>query len=135
REYRLPPLELPAASDLFVERAITAKPSFELTPENADAVAAVCRRLDGLPLALELAAARLRILSPESLLERLDHALQLLTSGPRDRPERQQTLRATIDWSHSLLTDSEQRLFRRMAVFAGGCTFVDAEAVCGDTGA
>ena len=96
--------------------------TFELTPENAEAVAAICRRLDGLPLALELAAARLRLLSPEALLERLDHALDVLTSGPRDAPERQQTLRATIDWSHSLLTESEQRLFRRMAVFAGGCT-------------
>src|SRR4029078_12570211 len=102
--------------------------------ENAQAVAAICRRLDGLPLALELAAARLRILSPEALLGRLDHALQLLTSGPRDRPERQQTLRATIDWSHSLLTDSEQRLFRRMAVFAGGGTLGGARALCADTG-
>ena len=108
--------------------------SFELTPENADAVAAVCRRLDGLPLALELAAARLRLLSPEALLERLDHALDVLTSGPRDTPERQQTLRATIDWSHSLLDESEQRLFRRMAVFAGGCTLADVEAVCAEPG-
>ena len=148
-EHPLAPLALPPTADsdaieslvaypaieFFVDRAKTTRGSFELTRQNAEAVAAICRRLDGLPLALELAAARLRILSPESLLERLDHALQLLTSGPRDRPERQQTLRATIDWSHSLLTDSEQRLFRRMAVFAGGCTFVDAEAVCGDTGA
>jgi predicted ATPase/class 3 adenylate cyclase len=148
-EHPLAPLALPptAASDaiesfvaypaieFFVDRAKTTRGSFELTRQNAEAVAAICRRLDGLPLALELAAARLRILSPESLLERLDHALQLLTSGARDRPQRQQTLRATIDWSHSLLTEPEQRLFRRMAVFAGGCTFVDAEAVCGDTGA
>ena len=119
---------------LFVERAKTTRGSFELTPENAGAVAAVCRRLDGLPLALELAAARLRLLSPEALLERLDHALQVLTSGARDVPERQQTLRATIDWSHSLLEESEQRLFRRMAVFAGGCTFADVEAVCADPG-
>ena len=147
-EHPIAPLALPPTADsdaveslvaypaieFFVERARTTRGSFELTRQNAEAVAAVCRRLDGLPLALELAAARLRILSPESLLERLDHALQHLTSGPRDRPERQQTLRATIDWSHSLLTDSEQRLFRRMAVFAGGCAFVDAEAVCGDTG-
>jgi predicted ATPase len=144
REYPLAPLELPPLSDpdsteslmaypaiaLFVERATTARRSFELTPENTGAVAAVCRRLDGLPLALELAAARLRLLSPEELLERLDHALQVLTSGPRDIPERQQTLRATIDWSHSLLAESEQRLFRRMAAFAGGCTFADIEAVC-----
>jgi predicted ATPase/class 3 adenylate cyclase len=147
-EHPLAPLALPptAESDaieslaaypaiaLFVERARTTRGSFELTAQNAETVAAICRRLDGLPLALELAAARVRILSPEALLGRLDHALQLLTSGPRDRPQRQQTLRATIDWSHSLLTDPEQRLFRRMAVFAGGCTVVDAEAVCGDTG-
>src|SRR5207244_8368716 len=80
------------------------------------------------------AAARLRLLSPEALLERLDHALQVLTSGSRDSPERQQTLRATIDWSHSLLGESEQRLFRRMALFAGGCTLADLEAVCSEPG-
>jgi predicted ATPase len=147
-EYPLAPLELPPPSDtdsteslmaypavaLFVERATATRGPFELTPENAGAVTAVCRRLDGLPLALELAAARLRLLSPEALLDRLDHALQVLTSGARDMPERQQTLRATIDWSHSLLAESEQRLFRRMAVFAGGCTFADVEAVCADPG-
>src|SRR5918912_2246547 len=147
-EHPLAPLALPPTADsptieslvaypaieFFVDRAKTTRASFELTRQNAEAVAAICRRLDGLPLALELAAARLRILSPESLLERLDHALEFLTSGPRDRPERQQTLRGTIDWSHSLLTDPEQRLFRRMAVFAGGCTYADAEAVCGETG-
>jgi predicted ATPase len=148
REYPLAPLDLPPQSEpgstdslmsspaiaLFVERARTTKGSFELTPENAEAVAAVCRRLDGLPLALELAAARLRLLSPEPLLERLDHALQVLTSGRRDIPERQQTLRTTIDWSHSLLAEAEQRLFRRMAVFVGGCAFADVEAVCADPG-
>ena len=148
REYPLAPLALPPPSDpgsteslisypaiaLFVERARTSRGSFELTPENAGAVAAVCRRVDGLPLALELAAPRLRLLSPEALLERLDRALLVLTSGPRDIPERQQTLRATIDWSHSLLTESEQSLFCRMAVFAGGCTFADLEAVCADPG-
>jgi len=148
REYALNPLELPPASEpasieslgsysaiaLFVERAKLIRGSFELTPENAAAVAAVCRRLDGLPLALELAAARLRLLGPEALLERLHHALQLLTSGPRDVPERHQTLRATIDWSHSLLTETEQRLFRRLAVFSGGCTVADVEAVCSDPG-
>jgi predicted ATPase/class 3 adenylate cyclase len=134
REYALAPLELPPAIELFVERARATRGGFELTPENATAIEAVCRRLDGLPLALELAAARLRLLSPEALLERLDHALQVLTSGPRDIPERQQTLRATIDWSHSLLTDPEQRLFRRMAVFAGGCTVADVEAVCAEPG-
>jgi predicted ATPase/class 3 adenylate cyclase/tetratricopeptide (TPR) repeat protein len=148
REYPLAPLALPPPSDpdsthslmaysaiaLFVERASTTRGSFELTPKNAGAVAAICRRLDGLPLALELAAARLRLMSPEALLERLDRALDVLTSGPRDLPERQQTLRATIDWSHSLLTDSEQCLFRRMAVFVGGCTLADLEAVCADPG-
>ena len=148
REYALDPLELPPPSDptsteslgsypavaLFVERAMMTRSSFELTPENAGAVAAVCRRLDGLPLALELAAARLRLLAPEALLERLDHALDVLTSGRRDAHERQQTLRATIDWSHSLLSEHEQRLFRRMAVFAGGCTLADVEAVCADPG-
>ena len=148
REYALNPLALPPPSDpasteslgsypaiaLFVERAKMTRGSFELTPDNAEAVAAVCRRLDGLPLALELAAARLRLLAPDALLERLDHALQILTSSARDVPERQQTLRATIDWSHSLLEDAEQRLFRRLAVFAGGCTFADVEAVCAEPG-
>ena len=147
-EYLLAPLEIPPSSDvdaseslltypaiaLFVERARTTRGSFELTPDNAGTVATICRRLDGLPLALELAAARLRILSPQALLARLDHALDVLRSGPRDAPERQQTLRATIDWSHSLLTESEQRLFRRMAVFVGGCTVADLEAVCADPG-
>ncbi|HEY7951914.1 MAG TPA: tetratricopeptide repeat protein [Solirubrobacteraceae bacterium] len=149
REYPLAPLALPTADAdadaaeslmdysaiaLFVERARMSKGSFALTPENAGAVVAVCRRLDGLPLALELAAARLRLLSPAGLLERLDHALNVLTTGPRDMPARHQTLRAAIDWSHSLLSDTEQRLFRRMAVFAGGCTFTDVEAVCANTG-
>ena len=148
REFPLAPLALPASSDagsseslldypavaLFVERAHASKGSFALTPQNAGAVTEVCRRLDGLPLALELAAARLRILSPEALLERLDHALNVLTSGPRDIAQRHQTLRATIDWSHALLTKSEQRLFRRMAVFVGGCTLADVDAVCAEPG-
>jgi predicted ATPase/class 3 adenylate cyclase len=147
REYQLRPLALPPASDpgsaeallgypavaLFAQRAAMTGGSFELTPDNASAVAAICRRLDGLPLALELAAARLRLLSAEALVERLGHALDVLTSGPRDI-ERHQTLRATIDWSHSLLTEPERRLFRRMAVFAGGCTLADLEAVCADPG-
>lgn len=144
REYQLAPLELPPELSstasltefpsiaLFVERARTANDSFELTPANAEAVAAVCRRLDGLPLALELAAPRLRLLSPSDLLGRLDHALDVLTSGRRDSPRRHQTLRTAIDWSHSLLTESEQFLFRRMAVFAGGGTVADIEAVCSD---
>ena len=146
REYMLAPLEPPPASAsveslrgypaiaLFVERARATRGSFELTFGNAEAIASICRRLDGLPLALELAAARLRVLSPEALLERLDHALQILTSGPRDKHARQQTLRATIDWSHSLLDEREQRLFRRIAVFVGGCTLEDLEAVCVEPG-
>ncbi|HTL22596.1 MAG TPA: tetratricopeptide repeat protein [Mycobacteriales bacterium] len=147
-EYALSPLALPAPSGpedvetllsypaiaLFVERARSSKSAFELTADNAPAVAAVCRRLDGLPLALELAAARLRLLSPESLVERLGHALDVLTTGRRDSHARHQTLRATIDWSHSLLTEPEQRLFRRMAVFTGGCTVEDLEAVCAEPG-
>ena len=148
REFPLAPLALPASLDagsiesllgypavaLFVERARASKNGFALTAQNSGAVTEICRRLDGLPLALELAAARLRILSPEALLERLDHALNFLTSGPRDTSERHQTLRATIDWSHALLTASEQRLFRRMAVFVGGCTLADVEAVCIEPG-
>jgi predicted ATPase/class 3 adenylate cyclase len=130
REYQLAPLEVGPAVALFVARA----PSLELTSENRAVVEAVCRRLDGLPLALELAAARLRLLTPNALLERLDHALDVLTSGSRDTPGRQQTLRATIEWSHSLLDEREQRLFRRLAVFAGGCTLADVEAVCADPG-
>jgi len=149
REYPLGPLAVPpssaegsaeslldySAAALLVERARTAKTSFEVTAANAEAIGAVCRRLDGLPLALELAGARLRLLSPEALLERLDHALEVLTSGRRDSPGRQQTLRATIDWSHSILTEPEQRLFRRLAVFAAGFTVADVEAVCADAGA
>lgn len=149
QEYQLEPLDVPPASSantveaisaypavtVFVERARSTQASFALTAANAGAVADVCRRLDGLPLALELAAYRLRVLSPDALLERLDHALDVLTTGPRDTPQRQQTLRATIDWSHSLLSDSEQRLFRRIAGFAGGCTAADVEAVCLSDGA
>jgi predicted ATPase/class 3 adenylate cyclase len=134
REYPLSPLETGSAVALFAERARATRGSFEVTHENAPVVESLCRRLDGLPLALELAAARLRLLSPEALLERLDRALDLLTSGPRDIAERHRTLRATIDWSHSLLTEPEQRLFRRMAVFAGGCTLVDVETVCAEPG-
>ena len=130
RDYALAPLELSSAVSLFVARA----PALELTAANEPVVSEICRRLDGLPLALELAAARLRLLTPEALLERLEHALDLLASGSRDTPGRQQTLRATIEWSHSLLDEPEQRLFRRLAVFAGGCTFADVEAVCADPG-
>jgi tetratricopeptide (TPR) repeat protein len=130
RDYVLAPLELGSAVSLFVARA----PGLELSAENEPVVSEICRRLDGLPLALELAAARLRLLTPEALLERLEHALDLLASGSRDTPGRQQTLRATIEWSHSLLDEREQRLLRRLAAFAGGCTFADVEAVCADPG-
>ena len=106
-------------------------PDFDAA-EHADAISEICRRLDGLPLAVELAAARVRLLGPEGLRDRLDHALELLTTGARDSHERQQTLRATIDWSYSLLDPPAQEAFRRLAVFAGGCTLADAEAVAGE---
>jgi non-specific serine/threonine protein kinase len=102
-----------------------------LTDENAPAVVEICRRLDGLPLAIELAAARVKLLPPHGLLARLDHRLTLLTGGPRDLPERHQTLRATLRWSYDLLTGPEQRLFRGLAVFPAGCTLDAAEAVLG----
>jgi predicted ATPase/serine/threonine protein kinase len=130
---RLPPpdalVRVPAVA-LFVERAQAVAPRFALTAENAAAVAGVCTRLDGLPLAIELAAARVKLLSPAALAARLDHCLQVLTGGPKDVPTRQQTLRATIDWSHQVLSPAEQRLFRRLAVFAAPCTIEAAEAVC-----
>ena len=142
REYPVPPLPVPAPSRsfgearqnpavvLFTQRAEAAFREFRLTEGNADAVADICRRLDGLPLALELAAARSKIFPPEAMLARLASRLEFLTAGPRDLPARQQTLRHTIDWSFELLTSTEQRLFRRLAVFAGGCTLEGAEAVC-----
>jgi len=130
-----------AAVDLFARRARAAKPGFELTEENGPVVAAICRRLDGLPLAIELAAARSTVLSPRALYARLvgrdgdlsqapGSSLHLLTNGPRDLPARQQTLRATIAWSYDLLSSEEQGLFRRLAVFMGGCTLDAAEAIC-----
>jgi predicted ATPase/class 3 adenylate cyclase len=150
RELPVPPLSLPdprqarglapaalleyPAIRLFVERAQAVKPDFTLTEATAPDVAAICRRLDGLPLAIELAAARVRVLPPGQLLARLDQRLKLLTGGNRDLPARQQTLRAAIEWSHDLLDSDEQALFARLAVFAGGCTFEAAEAVCGESG-
>jgi predicted ATPase/DNA-binding SARP family transcriptional activator len=144
RVFPVPPLELPdtdaehdavAANEsvsLFVERAQAIRPDFELTEANTPAVAELCRRLDGLPLALELAAARVALFPPAALLARLDERLKILTEGLRDRPARHQTLRATLDWSYDLLSGPRRRLFALLAVFAGGWTLESAETVCGD---
>jgi non-specific serine/threonine protein kinase len=117
---------------LFVDRAEAATANFVLNAENAPAVAAICERADGLPLAIELAAARTALLSPAALLERLDRQLPLMTGGPRDQPSRLRTMCDAIAWSHDLLTPEERVLFRRLAVFVGGCTVAAAEAVGGD---
>lgn len=117
---------------LFIDRATSVKPDFTVTNDNAPAIAEICYRLDGLPLAIELAASRLRLLSPQAILQRLADPLKLLTGGARDLPTRQQTLRNTIAWSYDLLDADEKTLFRRLAVFAGGCTLDAAEMVCGD---
>ena len=117
---------------LFVARAQAVQPHFAITSANAGAVAEVCRALDGLPLAIELAASRIGTLPAEAMRRRLDHRLKLLVGGVQDAPERQRTLRATIDWSYDLLEATEQRLFTRLAVFAGGCTIEAAQRVCGD---
>jgi predicted ATPase len=141
QEYPVQPLALPPSAlnptedeivgtpsgRLFVERARAASPSFELTPQNASAVGAICWRLAGLPLALELAAAKVRLLDPAALLPRLDQALS--TAWARDLPERQRTMHATLDWSHNLLSGPERGLLRRVSVFAGGFTLEAAEAV------
>jgi predicted ATPase len=146
--YAVPPLQLPdpaqrasleelsqyEAVRLFIERAQAAKTHFSLTSGNAPAVAEICHQLDGLPLAIELAAARIRLLPPEALLSRLKDRLKLLTGGARDRPERQQTLRNTIAWSYDLLSAAEQAFFRRLSVFVGGFTLEAAEAVCDPAG-
>jgi predicted ATPase len=147
-EFPVPPLALPdsrslpsievlsqcPAVALFIQRAMAAKPDFELNRENAGVVSEICARLDGLPLAIELAAARVKVLSPSSMLTRLASRLQLLTGGARDLPQRQQTLRAAIDWSYDLLSAAEQKLFRRLSVFVGGCTLEGVEAVCDTRG-
>jgi len=121
--------QVPAVA-LFVERVREVQPAFALTAANAQAIAEICRRLDGLPLALELAAARSTVLPPEALLARLMHRLLLLVHGARDVPQRQQTLRNTIAWSYDLLDASDKALFRRLSVFVGGFTLESAEAVC-----
>jgi predicted ATPase len=147
QEYPVPPLALPnrshtyaftelAASEavaLFVQRASAVKPDFTLTEANAEAVATICARLDGLPLAIELAAARSKVLSPPDLLARLSNRLDLLSRGPRNLPARLQTMRNAIAWSYDLLTPEEQALFRRLSVFVGGCTLEAAETVVGQT--
>lgn len=130
QEFPVAPLEQSSAVQLFVQRATAVRPNFVTTPENSGAIQEICTRLDGLPLAIELAAARTKLLSPKAILDRLESRLQLLTGGALDLPERQQTLRNTIDWSHGLLNETEQKLFRRFAVFVGGGTLEAAEAVC-----
>jgi len=130
QEFPVTPLPQNSAIELFVQRAGAVWPGFAVTSENARAIREICSRLDGLPLAIELAAARTKVLSPSDMLDRLQSRLQLLTGGALDLPERQQTLRKTIDWSHGLLNEAEQKLFRRLSVFVGGCTLEAAEAVC-----
>lgn len=143
RQFPVPPLALPdrartqppdqlmryEAIRLFIERAQAANPDFAISDRNATAIGEICYHLDGLPLAIELAAARVNVFSPQALLARLEHGLAVLTSGPRDLPARQQTLREAIGWSHDLLTPDEQMLFRRLAVFVAGCALTAVEAV------
>jgi len=132
-EHELPvePLELPDAIELLTQRARAVAPDFALTDDNLHAVTEICRRLDGLPLAIELAAARARLLAPAEILERTASPLALLTGGRRDAPARQRTLRAAIDWSYALLDDDDRSVFRTLAVFAHGCTLEAAAAVSG----
>jgi predicted ATPase len=148
QEFPVPPLDLPdpkklpalehltqyEAVRLFIERAMSVKPDFQVTNENAPAVAEICHRLDGLPLAIELAAARIAILPPAAMLARLQSRLKLLTGGARDLPARQQTLRGALMWSYDLLDAEEQKLFRRISVFVDGCTLEGVEAVCNAEG-
>jgi predicted ATPase/class 3 adenylate cyclase len=142
-EFPVPPLAFPkciqfpasedlvqyAAITLFLQRALTVKPDFALTKANIHAIATICKHLDGLPLAIELAAARVKVLPPQALLQRLTHRLAVLTGGTQDVSARQQTLRNTIAWSYNLLDAAEQRLFRRLAVFVGGCTLEAIESI------
>ena len=141
-EYPVPPLDVPQREltleelagyesvRLFVERARSAQPNFSLTKDNASFVTEICLRLDGLPLALELAAARIKLLSPQAILARLDDQLRLLTGGARDLPSRHQTLRNTLEWSYSLLNEGEKQLYARLSVFVGGFTLEATETVC-----
>lgn len=147
-EFVVPPLLLPDLNHLpmiedlaswpvitlFMQRAQAVKPGFQMTGANAHDIAAICVRLDGLPLAIELAAARLKLLPPRALLLRLEHRLQVLTGGRADMPARHQTLRDTIAWSYDLLNEQEQRLFRHLSVFTGGCSLVALEAICATLG-
>ncbi|HEX2696271.1 MAG TPA: adenylate/guanylate cyclase domain-containing protein [Anaerolineales bacterium] len=141
--YRVPSLSLPnpdeatrealtqsESAQLFIERAMAANPKFELSDKNASSVAQICRRLDGIPLALELAAARITVFSVEQIASRLDDRFRLLTGGSRTALPRQQTLRALIDWSYDMLAEEERALLRRLSVFAGGWTFDAADAIC-----
>jgi len=134
REVPVPPLADDEAAELFIARAQAADPNFALSERNAGAVAEICARLEGLPLAIELAAARTKLLPPVALLSRLGNRLELLTGGRRDAPQHQQTLRMTLDWSYDLLEPDAQRLFAQLGVFSGGCTLASAEAVCGGEG-
>jgi predicted ATPase/DNA-binding CsgD family transcriptional regulator len=144
QEYPVPPLSLPSrngllvqqiseseAVTLFVQRVQMMMPRFEIDEDNASAVAQICTRLDGLPLAIELAAARSKLLSPRAMLSRLDSRLTVLADGSRDAPQRQQTLRDTLEWSYNLLSEGEKTLFARLAVFRGGCSLEAIERVCG----
>ena len=144
QEYPVPPLTIPDAGvadgswrsyeavELFTQRAAAIRPGLRITDADGPAVVKIVERLDGLPLALELASSRLRVLDLDSLAARIDQRLPLLTGGARDLPERQRTLASTIAWSHELLGPREQRLFARLSVFAGGWTLEEAEAICGD---
>jgi predicted ATPase len=130
--WRVPSLTLrDEAIELFTDRARRARPDFTVSDDNAEAVAEICTRLDGLPLAIELAAARVRALSPSEILDSLHDRFRLLTGGARTAVRRQQTLRASVDWSHTLLTQPEQVLFRRLAAFLGGFDLNGAQSVCG----